>query len=208
MRRISQYICVFLLALSCWHVVPRAHAAYISISDPKFGNNSITVDTDTGLQWLKVSLSANRTYNDVAGQFEVGGDFAGFRYAPSAEVASLFNAFGLVSGLAGNTQAQFMNIFGATTFQESFPEVFGLASISSNGLVPVYGLDFYRDFVNDPLNGEPSYQIILGSTQFNPAYTSPEYGSWLVQPIPLPPAMVFIATGLACLGLMRTMRMG
>lgn len=184
----------------------QSHATFLQVSDPQFGINSITVDTDTGLRWLNVSLSANRTYNDVTGQFGVGGDFAGFRYASPSEVVSLFDVFGLGSGPATATHTQFMNLFGATSYQENQSEVFGFASISSNGLVPVYGLDFFRDFTNDPVNGQPNYAVILGSTQFNPAFTFPEYGSWLVQPVPLPPAMAFFTTGLACLGFLGLMR--
>ena len=56
----------------------QSHATFLQVSDPQFGINSITVDTDTGLRWLNVSLSANRTYNDVAGQFGVGGDSRAF----------------------------------------------------------------------------------------------------------------------------------
>lgn len=46
-----------------------------------FGIGALTRDTDQGLDFLDVTFSMNRSFNDVSGHFGVGGNFEGFRYA-------------------------------------------------------------------------------------------------------------------------------
>ena len=43
-------------------------------------------DERTGLHWLDWTMSTNRAFSDVNGQFGAGGDFEGFRYATFAEL--------------------------------------------------------------------------------------------------------------------------
>jgi hypothetical protein len=49
---------------------------------------NLTVST-SGLDWLGVTFSVNRSYNDASSQFGVGGDFAGWRYAAGLEFNGL-----------------------------------------------------------------------------------------------------------------------
>jgi hypothetical protein len=74
-------------------------------------------------------------------------------------------------------RAQFLNLFGATAFQDSHPEIFGFAS--GSGTVPLSGLDFFLDFSADPLNEQPHYQVILGTGGANPALPFGHMGSFL-----------------------------
>ena len=55
----------------------------------------ITRDTSNGLEWLDLTQSQNRSYNDVKTQFGAGGDFDGFRYATAAEVDVLWSRVGI-----------------------------------------------------------------------------------------------------------------
>jgi hypothetical protein len=68
---------------------------------PLVDQGNITFDPNTGLQWLDVSLSFNRSYVDVSGEFGVGGDFAGYRYALGAEVKTLFSNAGITNPYFG-----------------------------------------------------------------------------------------------------------
>lgn len=52
-------------------------------------------DTTSGFDWLDVTASVNRSYNDVSSQFGIGGLFEGWRYATGLE----FN--GLVANWTG-----------------------------------------------------------------------------------------------------------
>ncbi len=59
-------------------------------------NGNYTADTATGLDWLDVTLSQGRSYDDVANQFGSGGDFEGWGFATTAQfVTLLVNATGL-----------------------------------------------------------------------------------------------------------------
>jgi hypothetical protein len=62
---------------------------------PLINAGPITYDPNTTLWWLDLSLSTNRSYNDVSSQFGVGGDFDGFRYATGQEVSILFTDAGI-----------------------------------------------------------------------------------------------------------------
>lgn len=56
------------------------------------------VDTNTGLQWLDVSTTLNRSYNDVSANFTTHGDpVYGYRYATGAEIAQLVHDAGVTS---------------------------------------------------------------------------------------------------------------
>lgn len=61
-------------------------------------------DTTSGLEWLDVTASSNRSYNYVSSQFGVGGEFAGWRYASGLE----FNE--LVSNWTGTQAVGYVGI--------------------------------------------------------------------------------------------------
>ncbi len=70
-------------------------AGVMSVDDiGGFGVGALTRDTDQMLDFLDVDLSIFRSFDDVSGQFGVGGDFDGFRYATETEWATLINNFG------------------------------------------------------------------------------------------------------------------
>src|SRR5262249_5795573 len=55
----------------------------------------ITRDSATGLDWLDLSLTRNRSHDDIIGkdgtnELGAGGEFAGFRYATAEEVQTLY----------------------------------------------------------------------------------------------------------------------
>jgi hypothetical protein len=73
MLRINLSVLLPCLLMMIWCVVnPQAHAAFVSLSDIRYGVDSITLNTETGLRSLDVPLSSNRSYNDVVAQFGVG----------------------------------------------------------------------------------------------------------------------------------------
>lgn len=56
-------------------------------------HGNYTTDTISGLDWLDVTLSLKRTFNDVSSQFGVGGDFEGWRYASGIEFNQMVKNF-------------------------------------------------------------------------------------------------------------------
>jgi uncharacterized protein YjbI with pentapeptide repeats len=69
----------------------------VSADDPVFGAGSITLDLATGLEWLDLGFSINRSFDDVSANFGPGGDFEGFRYATAAELITLYMNAGIVN---------------------------------------------------------------------------------------------------------------
>ena len=69
-----------LAALLCG--IQNAGAAFID-------SGTYLTDTTSGLDWLDVTASVNRSYDDVSYQFHVGGDFEGWRYATGDEFNGL-----------------------------------------------------------------------------------------------------------------------
>jgi hypothetical protein len=66
-----------------------SHSGLISVNDGVFGANSITLDTDSGLEWLDLTVTQNRSYADVANQFGSGGEFQGWRHATINDLVTL-----------------------------------------------------------------------------------------------------------------------
>lgn len=62
-----------------------AQAALVSTDSP-LGPQTAVLDTNTGLEWLKLSTTANTTTNQVFEEMASGGRFAEFRYATIDEL--------------------------------------------------------------------------------------------------------------------------
>lgn len=121
--KLTLVACVFSLNLVC-----NCHAALVSGDHPLFGEDSVTFDTSTGLTWLDIPFSADRSYNDISSEFGPGGDFEGFRYATSGEVISLWLNAG-IPVIPGNDPSNvvpisgLIDLIGATFDNGSFREV-------------------------------------------------------------------------------------
>lgn len=82
-------------ACACLSVVSmNASAAIISVDWNTAGDNLITQDTSTGLEWLDLTATTTRSHIDISSKFGAGMEFDGWRYATTAEIASFFDAFG------------------------------------------------------------------------------------------------------------------
>ena len=69
---------------------------YVSV----FGVDAITYDEATSLEWLDVTASVDRSYDDMAGndgsnEFLPGGDFEGWRYATTDEWTEFLSHAGI-----------------------------------------------------------------------------------------------------------------
>ena len=68
------------------------------------GDGLITLDTVTGLEWLDLTATIHRSYEDVSNQLHKGGEFEGFTYASEGEVRALFTNAG-IPNLSGDWDA-------------------------------------------------------------------------------------------------------
>jgi hypothetical protein len=76
----------FLNALVLAFIMPLAgaNAALIEI-DSRFGPLTAVHETESGLDWLKLSVTQNTSINEVFAEMRPAGKFEGFRYASTAE---------------------------------------------------------------------------------------------------------------------------
>jgi hypothetical protein len=116
--------------------------------------NNITEDSVTGLQWLDVTASADRTFDDIVGndgtnEFEPGGDFASFRHAtadeltgwnPGPQFDSLFSNFGFNStfssiGTYGPVR-NYLAVLGCHGSCGSYGRIYGIFTKNGDPLDP------------------------------------------------------------------------
>ena len=164
----------------------------VKATDPRFGQDSVTVDTSTNLAWLDVDLSEGRSFMDVASELGPGGDFSGYRFATPAEISNLFDTFGFTEETISPAPltSMFFDLFGVTSSQDGNPEIFGWASNAG----PIYGLDFFLG----GLGG--TYGVYRGDVlSQNPAFAFPGTGSWLVRQTSEPQVLLLLGLALICL---------
>lgn len=66
-----------------------SHAEFIHTDWKSNGDQKATLDTDTGIEWLKLSQTSSMSYNQVAALLST--TYAGWRLPTSAEVIKMFN---------------------------------------------------------------------------------------------------------------------
>jgi hypothetical protein len=138
-----------------------ANAAIVSIDDATFGADSVTRDTETGLEWLDITKSAGLSYDFVSANTGVGGYFDGWSYASVARVTELFtSAGGLESQLGANNALNFepvqklLGLWGTTYIDGSSPPPteFGMAfacntdCMQSTGAFATFRYEFNGSF--------------------------------------------------------------
>src|SRR5215469_12004001 len=72
-----------------------ARANLVMGTDPAFGANSLTIDTQTELAWLNLSFTAGLSYDQVLADMQPGGIFSGYTFASSLQVTDLFSDAGI-----------------------------------------------------------------------------------------------------------------
>lgn len=189
------------LLLGMLLVMVPARAVFISLDHSVFGLDSITLDTDSGLQWLDVNLSTNRSFNDVSSQFGSGGDFAGFRYAVQDEMFTLFGNAGftmfgtiLASNLA--PALSFQSFFSTTVTNQSQTQTNGLTGARSNSGALLDGI-VVADFPN-----QGAFVIPNSGNLHTDDFRSTSFGNWLILASPTttapePTTLALMALGLA-----------
>lgn len=84
---------IFLISLTLGSLVISDANAELTSSDyvSGFGDNQLTIDSQTGLQWLDVNLTINQSFD----QIRLGEWYAnGFRYSTKSELQTLFKNAG------------------------------------------------------------------------------------------------------------------
>lgn len=186
-----------------------------------YGPDTFTLDTQSGLQWLDLSITVGRSFNDVSFQLGSAGQFSGLRYATVKEVTELFQhatiprvgAPGQISIEQFNAVDQFMGLVGGhlqnTDPAGLCPSCYGwyslgltsdISATSANISPPGTYLGHTYSYLG--VTNEPAYGMIFG-------YANPSadalvdfmgvpvgMGSWLVHPVPVPAAVWLFGSAL------------
>jgi hypothetical protein len=198
-------------ACACIAVVSLNVNAAIKNADWKTpGDNLITQDTISGLEWLDLTATADRSYLDVSSQFGIGQEFEGWRYATAEEVTGFWDAFGGDSNYYNGLSTQNNGLFDLVA--PYWGDLFCNYSYSSCNTGDGYSFAFTSeafDGVSHMLalasdyNALPNY---LTHDEFTPSYISLndkshyyDIGSALVRDIsavPIPAAIWLFSSGL------------
>ena len=218
-------ISLTLLGLS----VSSANAALFEVSS-EFGVGTATRDDVSGLDWLDLTKTQNRSYNDISSKLGSGGEFEGWRYASITEIGLFFDHAGRTTtniyqgDNAGNDpdgwMFQLLNLWGITTaptspFHPASEAMSGTSHEFINSSGPqfnVWGAALAIDFpfppVN-PTNENGDYALVQTLSPYPTTYSRtlvrPRLGSALVRSnLPVPavpvPAAVWLF-GTALIGL-------
>ena len=96
--RLGRSVCaVFCLIAGCL-TVSSSHATLIEQDLNIIGDNLITLDTDTGLEWLDLDQSLGFGYDEIELLFGPTQQFDGYRHATLPEVTTLFINTGFPAG--------------------------------------------------------------------------------------------------------------
>ena len=171
-------------------------------NDARFGPNSLTRDTRTGLVWLDLPFSSDLSYLQVEAATQAGGQFEGFRHATADEVLSLYLSAGFGEGFIPESSSSFQNVV-------SFVSLLG--ATSATGAAGITGTLFndsslalaYMSYGASA--GIPGYFVTtsLGtpetlSTHYGPETHFSTVGNWIVVvPEPSTSAVLIIAGALA-----------
>ena len=86
MKFIKSFVATLLVTAA---VSAPAHADFFHTDWKTEGDKLAVVDTDTGLEWLKIDATLGRSYNDVMAS--LNDEFAGWRLPTNDEVTDMFN---------------------------------------------------------------------------------------------------------------------
>jgi len=188
---------VMIAAAGCGVFVGIAGGDVVSIDDAVFGDDSITVDTDQGLEFLDLTLSTSRTVNQVVTQLGEGGEFEGFRRASAEEVLTMVANAGFEIPELGQT----VTMPGTPAFTE-FVTMTGIVGVNggirfSRGLVtdsPAVGRSYFvalEDYI-----GVNQHDIVTTIISAGNNDASGSIGHWLVRDsVPAPGGLALLGVG-------------
>ena len=200
MKTIKSAIVAALVSL-CLSGVP-ANAGLLQLDSPRFGANSLTLDTGTGLTWLDLPFTLDLSYLDAEAATQPGGQFAGFRHATAQEVLSLYGSAGFGEGLLLQSSPSFqkvvslVSLVGQSSAQDGAPEALGITGTLVDGPAVLAAMDY------ELVSGTPAYLVSAGTAgaRYGLGTHFPTVGNWMVVvPEPSAYALLLVAGALMML---------
>ncbi|MGB5749962.1 MAG: hypothetical protein WBM69_23495 [Desulfobacterales bacterium] len=141
--------------------------------DSPFGPNTITYDTETGLEWLDVTVSTPYSYDEILIEIEPGGAFDGYRLATTDEILTFWQNAGI------NVGAGFLNSWTTENFQP-IVNLMAWVGITGPGVGDLGGGNFFDYTVGHIESGPGGGLVSLASIGADPDPTEtgvPSFGS-------------------------------
>jgi hypothetical protein len=192
-----------------------AHAALITVDSP-VGTGTAVLDTASNKEWLKLSLTANLSFNEVAAALEPGGRFEGFRYPGYDELICelLEKNTGLGCNFKWTTYEvapvdNFLNVFGGKVRDRIFHTrstiiftditeqyIFGSAFYYYDEPEPEFEFDTHQVFLSESGSNELATHWLVRNIQYVP---KPSEKLWDTQPAPEPSTIMLLGIGIFAL---------
>lgn len=204
---VKRVLAIAAIGLVVFGVAGTAKADLISKSLFHPGDNLLTLDTATGLEWLNVPLTNNVSYDAVIAGFGGYATSLGFQYATTADIATLFSDAGVVQG----------NIWGYWNFGNPYylasANLISLLGITHpfDGLATctlgfTAGAGGAFDCINN--HADSVAFAVWPGFSLGPSDSSVDVGSFLLRPpnqspVPEPSDLALVGTGLGIIGLIR-----
>jgi hypothetical protein len=189
------------VGLAMMGVASTANGALVEIDFLSPGDGLITLDTDTNLEWLEVTLTINQSYNTVAGGFNGYTTTHGFSFADVNQVTQLYTNVGVTDQSGVLVSGNFAGV-------QELIALLGCTDSCGSG-----SSRFQQGWVDyDPFSPTSAALALIQSYQVSNTASSivigpitkdvygPAAGSYLLRSVPLPGALPFMGTGLAVLG--------
>jgi len=201
----------YVITVTALVLTSNVNAALISVDWLSVGDNSITRDNTSGLDWLDLTATTSISYDTVLAEQVAGGQFDGWRYATTDEVSTMFLSNFGIDLYNGNTSfgpppaglAQATGFFGDTIIGIG-PQFTGIAGRTSdvnvfNNAHLVVGADynsststFFRRI--DP-NLNTHYSSDISINEFTGSWLVSD-GAWEPSAVPVPAAVWLFGSGL------------
>ena len=194
--------CLAVVSFSC-------NADIISVDWKTAGDNLITRDTDTGLEWLDLTATTARSYSDISSKLGAGQEFDGWLYATRVEIGEFWDAFGGDSAYYNGWSTQNNGLFDAIApyWGDTYCERRGCApgegtSHIITGDMHVESSNQHLVTLSDDVTKDSSvnedYVMLEFAVAVHPGLASYLYGSALVREtvVPIPSAVWLFGSGL------------
>ena len=188
------------------------NAALFEVDWKTPGDKLLTLDTDTGIEWLDLTETTGYSYKAISSELVFGGLYDGFMYANRSDVYQLIDNAGILPAeilpasssdpAVHNAALDLMNMIGITRVQNV--NSFDSAGLTSDSLI----LDGRSARYKVNLRAvDDTYTDVYG-TQWQYDVDGNSYvGSWLYREstyVPIPPTLWLFGSGL--LGLIGIIR--
>ncbi|MFC1880972.1 6-bladed beta-propeller [Thermodesulfobacteriota bacterium] len=177
-------IIIFMLCFLLVSGLPTSSFAVLEERDASvFGVGAITYDSETGLEWLDITETFNKSFNYVSTQFGPGGEFEGFRHATLAEVEELMIHAG-IPDIDSRTTANFEPTLAFQALVGFFDDIVEgfLYHVTKGPTADNMGSDHHRNAFLEAWFVDNTGYVNAGTSSVTPDWWSgPSTGHWLVR---------------------------